>query len=282
MAETICKLFLCFAVFSFAGWVMETLLYIARDGKVVKRGFLFGPVCPIYGCGTLIATAILKTGITNTIWIFIIGLILCGILEYVTHFLMEKAFHAMWWDYSDRALNIKGRVYFKGLIFFGVGMLLLVKVLLPPFYYALDVIPDWGLYLLTFIIYTVLVIDCTTTVVDLSDTVKILKKAINNTIDKGQSGVDEITGVIENISDKYEENVDKAKDKLMENSTINSIVKSVKSEHKTINKLKRRYPNFNIQEYKETFVWYFGPDKDTKGKDGVKLHGTGGVDEDNK
>lgn len=275
MLELGCKLYVCFALFSFLGWVVETLLYVVRDRKVVKRGFLFGPICPIYGVGTIIAAFIMFMGITNVIWIFYIGMLLCGLLEYVTHFVMEKAFKAMWWDYSDRMFNLNGRIYLKGLLFFGIGMVLLVKFILPPVFYVLDLMPDWSLGLLTFIIYTVMIVDFTTTIADLMGTVNILKKALHTTISKSQEGLDDITTEI-----------DKAKDKIKENEFVADIRNSIRIEHKTLSRIKAKYPDFDLQKYKDELAWYFGPESDTKGKEGIELHGDDNVklddEKDNK
>ena len=266
MLELCCKLFLCFILFAFIGWDVETLLYVIRDRKVVKRGFLFGPVCPIYGVGALMGTIIIKTGITNSFWIFYIGMVLCGIMEYITHFVMEKAFKAMWWDYSDRMFNINGRVYIKGLIFFGFGMLFMVKYLLPPIYAVMDMLPVWALGLITFVIYTLLVVDITTTIADLKDTVNTLKSFLSNTINKGQEGLDDISNVITTA-------VDKTKGKIKESESLSTITNSIKTEYNVLDRIKRRYPNFNLERYKQELEYYFGPEATEKGKEGIVLHG---------
>jgi uncharacterized membrane protein len=266
MLQVGCKLFLAFTLFGFVGWVVETLLYILRDRKVVKRGFLFGPICPIYGVGALIGTIIMNTGVTNIFWIFYIGMILCGVLEYITHFVMEKAFSAVWWDYRDRMFNINGRVYLKGLLFFGAGMVVLVKYFLPPVYHVMDLMPDWTLGLLTYILYTILLVDITSTIADLKGTVKSLKLIINSSITKGQEGLDKISST---ISPK----VGKAKDIINELETLTG----GRKEHKILDRIKQNFPDFDLKKYKEELAWYFGPESDTKCKEGIELHGDGNI-----
>ena len=96
MIHRICEYFFIFIVFSFGGWLMETVLYLIRDKKAVKRGFLFGPVCPIYGVAAVMCDIVIYKNINNIFLVFVAGFFLSGALEYLTHFAMEKLFHAMW------------------------------------------------------------------------------------------------------------------------------------------------------------------------------------------
>lgn len=160
--RTVCTYFFIFVLYSFGGWVLETLLYILRDKTFVNRGFLFGPVCPIYGTGAVLCTALLYNRVDNIFLLFLCGMALCGSLEYVTHFLMEKIFHAMWWDYSSRRFNINGRVYLNGLLQFGAGTVLIIKVFQPLVFKLTDVIPNTVLYIICFILYTILIVDIAT------------------------------------------------------------------------------------------------------------------------
>ena len=89
--NSIINYFLWFVFYSVSGWIIETLLFAVRDKKSVKRGFLFGPLCPIYGTGAVVCTLIMYGRITNFFVLFIAGLVLCDTIEYVTHYVMEKA-----------------------------------------------------------------------------------------------------------------------------------------------------------------------------------------------
>ena len=122
MIDFVCRYFFWFLIYSFLGWLSETLLYMLRDGKVVKRGFLFGPLCPIYGFGAGLCIMLLYGRVHNVFYVFLLGMLLTSTLEYLTHFFMEKIFHAMWWDYSNRRFNIRGRIYLKGCLLFGAGI----------------------------------------------------------------------------------------------------------------------------------------------------------------
>lgn len=129
-AMTLEKYFIWFIFYSFLGWVYETIYCSIADRKLVNRGFLNGPYCPIYGFGAIINIVILG-GLTNKFLIFLCGVILTGILEYATSYGMEKIFHAKWWDYSTRKFNINGRVCLLGMVVFGIMSVLVVAYLHP-------------------------------------------------------------------------------------------------------------------------------------------------------
>lgn len=111
---------LYFIMYSFIGWVCEVILcsYIAK--KFINRGFLIGPICPIYGFGALIVAFTLTPFKNNVFIVFMLGIVLTSILEYFTSFAMEKIFHSSWWDYSDKRFNINGRVCLVNSLAFGV------------------------------------------------------------------------------------------------------------------------------------------------------------------
>ncbi len=122
--------FLWFVVYSVIGWSYETALCSFLRKGFVNRGFLNGPYCPIYGFGALLIILLLG-GIKHPLLLFLAATLVTGSLEYLTSWAMEKLFHARWWDYSDKPFNIKGRVYLRGLVVFGIFALLLVHGLHP-------------------------------------------------------------------------------------------------------------------------------------------------------
>jgi len=126
-----------FIIFSVFGWVWESVYCTARERKWANRGFLFGPLCPIYGCGTLIGLAVYDLAGAGTLpelnaWqSFAAGFLVSMVLEYPTSWALEKLFHARWWDYSRVPLNINGRTSVPTSLAFGLASILLMKVLLP-------------------------------------------------------------------------------------------------------------------------------------------------------
>ena len=112
---------------------MEVIIVSSKKRKITARGFLIGPWCPIYGFGALFITLLLKKYYDDPIVLFIMSFLMGTILEYITSYLMEKFFHARWWDYSDHKFHINGRVSLTTSLGFGLLGLILVYILNPFF-----------------------------------------------------------------------------------------------------------------------------------------------------
>ena len=132
--EDILHLILLFFFYSFLGWCMEVVLKYIQLHRFVNRGFYTGPVCPIYGSGAVLITLVvqwlspLESAVGTT---FAISFLLCGALEYFTSLVMEKRFHARWWDYSQKPMNLHGRVWIGNLVLFGLGGVAVVHLMNP-------------------------------------------------------------------------------------------------------------------------------------------------------
>ena len=128
------SLVLMFFLYSFVGWCTEVTLKYIQYHRFINRGFFTGPICPIYGSGALLITlaanglAPLESGWITT---FAVSLVLCGAVEYGTSWVMEKRFHARWWDYSGKPMNLHGRVWIGNLILFGLAGVLIVHGVNP-------------------------------------------------------------------------------------------------------------------------------------------------------
>ena len=133
-AENLINLILLFFTYAFIGWCIEVTLKYFQFHRFINRGFLTGPWLPIYGSGAaLITIAVnglspLESSVGTT---FVVSFILCGIVEYMTSFVLEKRFHARWWDYSQKPMNLHGRVWIGNLILFGLGGVLIVELFNP-------------------------------------------------------------------------------------------------------------------------------------------------------
>ena len=128
---------LYFFIYSFLGWVCESIYCSCLQKKVINRGFLNGPVCPVYGVGALIIITGLWSYRDSMIAVFVMGVILTSLLEYVTATILEKLFHAKWWDYSKHKFNINGKVCLLNSTMFGFMSLFVIEVLHP---FVIDVL----------------------------------------------------------------------------------------------------------------------------------------------
>ena len=124
--ESAAFLFLLLLLYSFVGWCGEMAYCSLGQRRLCeKRGFLNGPVCPIYGHGALLVLLALDGGCANPVFTFLWGMVLTSAVEYVTSWLMEKLFHMRWWDYSNRRFHLNGRICLRNSLLFGAACVLL-------------------------------------------------------------------------------------------------------------------------------------------------------------
>lgn len=143
--EQACTIVLAFFLYSFTGWLCESIYCSLPAGRFINRGFLTGPLCPVYGFGALLIVFLLSPLQPQPVLLFLAGAVVTSLLEYVTGFLLEKIFHTKLWDYSQRRFNLHGRVCLKHSLLFG-AMGLVTVYLLHPF--VLDLIGRLPLILL--------------------------------------------------------------------------------------------------------------------------------------
>lgn len=132
---------LSFFVYGFLGWCTEVAYAAAKQGKFVNRGFLNGPICPVYGIGVGVVVQFLTPVENNLVLLYISSTILVTVIEGITGFLLEKIFHNKWWDYSEQPLNIGGYVCVLFSLIWGVFCVLIVKIIHPLISKVLTMIP---------------------------------------------------------------------------------------------------------------------------------------------
>ena len=128
---TIWSLFSMFLLFAFIGWVWEVLVFLVETGEFVNRGTLYGPWVPIYGAGGTLIIVILASLRKRRLTMFFAIIVLCGVMEYGTSWLLEKLYDQRWWDYSGYFLNLDGRICAEGLLAFGLLGMMGIYILAP-------------------------------------------------------------------------------------------------------------------------------------------------------
>lgn len=118
-------------LYSFLGWVWESSYVSVKEKHFVNRGFVTGPVCTIYGVGAVGVYLCLRPLEGHGCWLFLCGIVLATLLEYVTAWVMETVFHTSWWDYSDKPFNLKGRICAESSVMWGFLTLLMFDFLQP-------------------------------------------------------------------------------------------------------------------------------------------------------
>lgn len=196
--QTVYLYILYFFFYSAVGWAFESTYCSMGERKLINRGFLTGPMCPIYGTGTLVMEVLLYNPFRdNPIAIFFLGMLLCDIVEYLTSFIMEKLFNARWWDYKDELLNIKGRICLKHTIIWGMGSLAFVKIVHPRIEVLFGNLSDKTIKITVIAILAVFVVDVIFAVIKALDIRKLraklieLKETITSNTSEIISAVDE-------------------------------------------------------------------------------------------
>ena len=169
---------------------MEVVLGLIQHHKFVNRGFLIGPYCPIYGFGGVAITLLLgnfmqtmeKVSLLDSIWIStIVIMCICGTLEYVTSYLMEKLFHARWWDYHRFKLNINGRICLETLLPFTIIGQIILRYGNPVFLGLIGNINQPWLHIITIIIICIFATDASVSYNIIHSFKKISNEAKDNT-----------------------------------------------------------------------------------------------------
>ena len=192
-------------VYSFLGWCCEVAFAAVRRGIFVNRGFLNGPVCPIYGFGVLIVLLVLEPVKDNLALLFFGSMVLTSALEFFIGFIMEQFFHDKWWDYSENPFNIKGYICLEFSLVWGAACVLVVDVIHPMIFKLICAIPEkLSLWLMVFF-----------TAVLISDAVITLWNMLK--LPKRLRATDELekamTAVSDAIGEKVYEGVERSKER---------------------------------------------------------------------
>ncbi|WP_167956724.1 putative ABC transporter permease [Anaerosporobacter faecicola] len=169
-------IFYTFILYSVFGWIYETCLVSVKQKEFVNRGFLNGPIIPIYGAGAVLICIILDPVSKNLLLVFLGGMLLATILEFLTSYVMEKLFHAKWWDYSQYKFNIQGRICPIVSVFWGILSVLMTVFLKPISNALIHKIPKKPGEILAFVIFALVVIDLVLTIIS---TLKLNQKLAN-------------------------------------------------------------------------------------------------------
>lgn len=151
--------FIYLILYSIIGWIIESTFVFLGTKKWVDRGFLIGPYLPIYGWGSILMILYLTQYKDNIITVFILGVVVCSILEYITSYVMEKLFKTRWWDYSNKKFNLNGRICGKNCLLFGILGVLLIYIIHPIISKLITNIPLNILNIIALITLIIFIID---------------------------------------------------------------------------------------------------------------------------
>ncbi len=209
-----------FFIYAFIGWCVEVIFAALKSGEVVNRGFLNGPICPIYGVGAVSVIHILEPYSENGLILFIGAVVITSVVELVTGFLLEKLFHQRWWDYSKEPLNIGGYICLRFSLMWGLACLIVVGYVHPLIIRFVNFIPNTLSYILLITFSALLITDLIFTVMT------ILK------LNKKLSKIEEVSLKIREVSDELSMQIG--------TRTISLVDKNIDKNNKMIKKLESK------------------------------------------
>ncbi len=240
------KILTYFIIYSFLGWVMESIVRTICEKKLINTGFLHGPFCPIYGIGAIILFLFLNRFENQPVLLFFIGVIILTFWEYIVGVMLEKMFKTKYWDYSDHKFNFQGRICLTNSICWGILGILFVKYI-HPFIESLvlDINPIL-LYCTVTILSIIIIVDMIVSIIKVKSIqstlqqieklnaeikeklkeIRILKRDKNTTIP-----IENIQNIVENLKNKR-------------NRTIRHL-------YRNVYRLKKAFPAINTKEITE-------------------------------
>ena len=247
--SSVFTLFCYFIIYSFMGWCIETVYATINKKEFVNRGFLHGPLCPIYGFGTLSIIVLLNPIDTNYFLLFLGSVFLTSFIEYITGYILETSFNSTWWDYSDKSYNFHGRICLSFSIIWGLVSMFILKVVHPYIINVVNLIPPNRDSTIFYIALLYLIMDFIITVItifklrslltqlnvaysDLTDKLLDFKLNIGNTKDISEFRI-KFDGLIESAELK----VSKKK------SDIENIIKELKIKYDSL--IIKKYPDYS-------------------------------------
>ena len=256
------RLIIYFFIYSVFGWVLESVYKTISEKKFVNSGFLYGPICPIYGTGAILMILFLSSFKNNIFLLFLVGFVVLSIWEYFVGWLLEALFNTKYWDYTQNKFNIKGRVCLANSVIWGILGVVFIGFLHPILNAQIIKVPQVILLYTNIVLVFFIIIDIVISVIrvnsmnsaldkfkNIGEIIKEkleeltnLREAKNITINPikeiKQSTIEKIEGVKEGIEVKIE-------------SVKSEIEEKIKGVEDTINELKSKQNAINIKFYKK-------------------------------
>jgi len=168
--------FLYFIVYSVMGWIMETIYCSVLEKRFVPRGFLYGPLCPIYGVGVLMMICWFQPLMDRPALFYLTATVCMSAWEYFVGWFLETTTHIKYWDYSMYRFNLKGRICLWVCLMWGVLSFMVLYFIHPRVAAGLAKIPALAVYVLDGFFLGVLVSDAGATIYQLAKTAQLLDK----------------------------------------------------------------------------------------------------------
>ena len=236
-----------FIVYSFLGWLMESIFRSICEKKLINTGFLRGPFCPIYGIGSIIMLVFLQNFANLPILLFFISIIILTSWEYIVGVLLEKIFNTKYWDYSNHKFNFQGRICLTNSIYWGILGVLFIKYIHPFIQSFLSKINSNLLNYVVAILFMIFLVDMVKSIINV--------KNIKVTLEK-------IEDINQEIKEKLKEMRQlrrKEKESKLKTENIQQLIDTLKKKrnktilhlYKNVYRLKKAFPAINTKEITE-------------------------------
>lgn len=225
---------LFFFIYCFLGWVWETCYVSLLKREWVNRGFLHGPILPIYGFGAIIILWLTLPFRDSLFLIYILGILGATILEYITGAAMEQLFHMRYWDYSNHTFNLNGHISLFTSLGWGFFSILLVEVLHPPIEHLLLQVPYYVAELLSLIFTVVFVADTIKSVQSALDMKELMRNLSENNESFAmlKTKLNATTASISQSSEEFQEHIQRIESDIKENIAIYQQYKEIRKKYR--------------------------------------------------
>ncbi len=235
-----------FVLYSFLGWIMESIFRSICEKKLINTGFLRGPFCPIYGIGSIIMIVFLKNFEKFPILLFFISIIVLTLWEYIVGVLLEKIFNTKYWDYSNHKFNFQGRICLTNSIYWGVLGVLFIKYIHPFIQSVVSQINTSLLNYIVAILFMIFLVDMITSIINVKN-MKITLEKIESINQEIKEKLKEMRQLRKEKEQKHTtENIQKMIDTLKKKRN-----KTILHLYKNVYRLKKAFPAINTKEITE-------------------------------
>lgn len=263
-SETVC----IFLIYSFVGWCTEVVYATLIHGRFVNRGFMIGPVCPIYGFGVLSVVMFLEPVKENWALLFLASMVFTSLIELAAGFVLERLFNEKWWDYSEEPFNLKGYICLKFSIMWGLACVLVIDVVHPTIMKAVRLIPHTVLSMLLLVLFSVFIADAAVTMLNVlkiriyirsAEEIKTALEQLSETIggnlsEKTLDAMEHGEKLKESFSEREQEMKDNLSERKAEYEELKNKLKAHYEETQRISRrIVKAFPNIEKGRYRNIF-----------------------------
>lgn len=195
--QIVAEYILYFFVYAFAGWLVEGAYWLVMEKRFRNSGIVGGPLCPIYGFGGVAITVFLGQLKPYPVLIFLLGVLLASLIEYIGHWFLQKTFKLTLWDYSNKFANLNGRICLENSLAFGVLAIMVIYLTQPALSRIIGALPVWLVWTLATLLTLYFFSELIPTLISAKKAAKALRRygeSLNDFKDQVEDRLDTLLG----------------------------------------------------------------------------------------